>query len=229
MAHPFLFFAQNNFLDDTDCVYKTNQNDVLSTTHNNNNHKMAQRSNMNPLHKATSMGALYNVSSSNKFHFSNDGGFSDGEAGLMNSGYSPFNSHQRQIRGYSSDDHLSRYSKIENRASSTVSDRIESFLNEVSMTEMEFMHRQINQLRRFGTSRKSPSVASINSKLMTGTVTSSSATLKAPSQSQKSVSNLSLASTKQWSGTGRKSNSMQSINGSGMQQILILFIYLSFI
>ena len=177
---------------------------------------MEHRININPIHKSTSMGALYNVNSASKFHYNNDGGFSDGEAGLMNSGYTPFTSGQRQIRGYSSDDHLSRYSKIENRPSSTVSDRIESFLNEVNMTEIEFMHRQMNQLRRFGTSRKSPSVASINSKLMTGTLTSSSATLKAPSQGQRSVSNFSMASTKQWSGTGRRSTAMISTNGSGI-------------
>ena len=64
MVDPFLFFAKKNFLDNAERVYKNNQKDILSTAHNNNNHKMAQRSNMNPLHKATSMGALYNISSS---------------------------------------------------------------------------------------------------------------------------------------------------------------------
>ena len=189
-----------------------------------NNQKINQRIGMNSLHKATSMGALYHTNSMNNFNLLNDGGFSDGEAGLMNSKQHMFPS--RQIRGYASDDHLSRYSHLQNRASSTVSDRIESFLNEVNIAEREFMHKEMNQLRRFGASRKSPSVGSINSRLMGGTRTSSTGTLKAPSQSQKSVSNMSLSSNKQWSavGGGRRSNSMMSINESGMK-VLCFEIY----
>ena len=207
-------FLDLNFLDGREQQFEGRQNHHLNFTPYNNP-KMNQNIGMNSLHKATSMGALYHTNSMNNFNLLNDGGFSDGEAGLMNSSQHMFPS--KQIRGYSSDDHLSRYSQLQNRASSTVSDRIESFLNDVSIAEREFMHKEMNQLRRFGTSRKSPSVGSINSRLMGGTRTSSTGTLKAPSQSQKSVSNLSLSSHKQWSaaGAGRRSNSMMSINESG--------------
>ena len=194
-----------------------------------NNQKINLRIGMNSLHKATSMGALYHTNSMNNFNLLNDGGFSDGEAGLMNSNQHMFPS--RQIRGYASDDHLSRYSQLQNRASSTVSDRIESFLNEVNIAEREFMHKEMNQLRRFGASRKSPSVGSINSRLMGGTRTSSTGTLKAPSQSQKSVSNMSLSSNKQWSAVGgsRRSNSMMSINESGIKDLCFEIYCVKFI
>ena len=179
---------------------------------------------MNSLHKATSMGALQTANDSNRYYFSNEGGFSDGETGLMTAGTSSFALGQRPVRGYASDDHLSRYCKVQRRTSSRLSQRIESFLYEVSVQEQELMQKQINQLRRYGTSRKSPSVASINSKLMTRTATSSSATIKAPSQSQKSVSNISLSSTRQFSRVGRKSASVPSHQGSGKEKSF-LFIY----
>ena len=205
------FFLEFKSLDGREQRFKDNHLEFKPY----NNPKMNQRLGMNSLHKATSMGALYHANSMNNFNLLNDGGFSDGEAALMNSSQHLFPS--RQIRGYSSDDHLSRYSQLQNRASSTVSDRIESFLNDVSQAEREFMHKEMNQLRRFGSSRKSPSVGSINSRLMGGTRTSSTGTLKAPSQSQKSVSNLSLSSNRQWSAVngGRRSNSLMSINESG--------------
>ena len=103
---------------------------------------------------------------------------------------------------------------MERRSTSRLSDRIESFLNDVSVREKELMNRQMNQLRRFGTSRKSLSVASINSKLMGRT--SSSNTLKAPSQSQKSLSNFSQSSSRQFSGIGKHSASLTSFNVQGI-------------
>ena len=214
------FFVFINFLGKAGKSFYTKNESLYTMT--NNGHKMTPGRNMNSLHKATSMGALQTANDSNRYYFSNEGGFSDGETGLMTAGTSSFALGQRPVRGYASDDHLSRYCKVQRRTSSRLSQRIESFLYEVSVQEQELMQKQINQLRRYGTSRKSPSVASINSKLMTRTATSSSATIKAPSQ--KSVSNISLSSTRQFSRVGRKSASVPSHQGSGKEKSF-LFIY----
>ena len=127
----------------------------------------------------------------------------------------PLASHQGTHRLlYASDDHLSRYSRIEQRSSSRMSDRIESFLNEVNKQEMDLIDRQLSQRHR----RKRSSVASFSSKLIPRPATSSSATIRAPSQSRKSMSNLSVSSARLGSGIGRKSSSVLSATGSGKYQ-----------
>ena len=70
-----------------------------------------RHSGMNRLHKTTSMGALHNTNDIGNYYLSNEGGLSDGEAGIMNPQTFQHGG-QTKIRGYASDDHLSRYRYI---------------------------------------------------------------------------------------------------------------------
>ena len=90
--------------------YQRNQNTPLSNRFNNV-HQGQRNNEMNRLHKTTSMGALHNTNDIGNYYLSNEGGLSDGEAGIMNPQTFQHGG-QTKIRGYASDDHLSRYRYI---------------------------------------------------------------------------------------------------------------------
>ena len=87
-----------------------NQNAPLSNRFNNV-HQGERNNGMNRLQKTTSMGALHNTNDIGNYYLSNEGGLSDGEAGIMNPQTFQHGG-QTKIRGYASDDHLSRYRYI---------------------------------------------------------------------------------------------------------------------
>ena len=94
-------------LDKAAHEYQRNQNAPLSNRYNHV-HQGERNNGMNRLHKTTSMGALHNTNDIGNYYLSNEGGLSDGEAGIMNPQTFQHGG-KTKIRGYASDDHLSRY------------------------------------------------------------------------------------------------------------------------
>ena len=106
----FILFLFATLLDKAIHAYQRNQNAPLSNRFNNV-HQGERNNGMNRLHKTTSMGALHNTNDIGNYYLSNEGGLSDGEAGIMNPQTFQHGG-QTKIRGYASDDHLSRYRYI---------------------------------------------------------------------------------------------------------------------